>query len=671
MSIEGVRGGTASGRRRYAALLVAGVLLPLPVLTGCETSGSETRASAVPQDIAPAARTRVRDGGTVRWAIDSMPLTLNTFQADADTTGDRIAEAVLPALFTLDERGRPQRNEDYLDAADVIEREPRQVVRYTIDRAARWSDGRAVGVRDFIAQWKALSGKDRAYWTARNAGYDRIQKVEEGESPREVLVTFARPYTDWRSLFTPLYPRGVMGSPDAFNDGARTTLKATAGPYLLKKVHGSKGNQRKGTVTLERNPKWWGDRPKLDRLVFTVVPRARRAAALAAGRLDIAEIDAATAERISEAGGKPKDVQKITQAEKAHQAKRAEQTEKRSTAEPGKKAEKGRDTEREERREMGAPAASPLRGYTVRTSLEPAYTQLALNGASGPLADERVRRAVARTIDRQAIADAVLKPMALPAQPLGSHLMMAGQQGYEDNSAALGRQDAEAAQALLSSAGWRRSGGGLAGEKGSEKGEKGSEKGEKGIARGGSKASAADVRVLHKNGKPLTLRFVLPTGHGTEPIRMVGDRISRMLAKIGIRTRITTVADASYFKDHIASGDYDLALWSWPVSAYPATDARPIFAKPRPAPDGSLLVEQNYTRVGTDHIDQLFDQAVTELDAAASRALVRRADARIWAAAGSIPLYQRPQLVATKSNLANVGAFGFATPRYENIGFRR
>jgi peptide/nickel transport system substrate-binding protein len=316
---------------------------------------------------------------------------------------------------------------------------------------------------------------------------------------------------------------------------------------------------------------------------------------------------------------------------------------------------------------MGAPAASPLRGYTVRTSLEPAYTQLALNGASGPLADDRVRRAVARTIDRQAIADAVLKPMALPAQPLGSHLMTVGQQGYEDNSAALGRQDAEAAQALLSSAGWRRSGGGLAGEKGSEKGERG----ERGIGRGGNKASAADVRALHKDGKPLTLRFVLPTGHGTEPIRMVGDRISRMLAKIGIRTRITTVADDSYFKDHIASGDYDLALWSWPVSAYPATDARPIFAKPRPAPDGSLLVEQNYTRVGTDHIDQLFDQAVTELDAAASRALVRRADARIWAAAGSIPLYQRPQLVATKSNLANVGAFGFATPRYESIGFRR
>jgi peptide/nickel transport system substrate-binding protein len=144
-----------------------------------------------------------------------------------------------------------------------------------------------------------------------------------------------------------------------------------------------------------------------------------------------------------------------------------------------------------------------------------------------------------------------------------------------------------------------------------------------------------------------------------------------MLGRVGIGTEIVKVPDDSYFKDHIASGEYDLALYSWPGTAYPATDGRPIFAKPQPAADGSLLVEQNYTRVGTDHIDQLFDQAAAELDENAARDLVRQADARIWAAAGSIPLYQRPQLVAARPAVVNAGAFGFATPRYENIGFQR
>lgn len=163
---------------------------------------------------------------------------------------------------------------------------------------------------------------------------------------------------------------------------------------------------------------------------------------------------------------------------------------------------------------------------------------------------------------------------------------------------------------------------------------------------------------------------MLPSGPGSEQLRTVGEKIARMLDRVGIRTEITKVADADYFKDHIASGDYDLALYSWPATAYPATDGRPIYAKPVPASDGSLLVEQNYTRVGTDHINQLFDQAASELDEKAARDLLRQADARIWAAAGSIPLYQRPQLVAAKPAVANAGAFAFAAPRYEDIGFK-
>ena len=182
---------------------------------------------------------------------------------------------------------------------------------------------------------------------------------------------------------------------------------------------------------------------------------------------------------------------------------------------------------------------------------------------------------------------------------------------------------------------------------------------------------AAKAPVLKKNGKPLTLRFVLPDGAGSEQLRTVGERIARMLGRIGVQTAIQRVSDASYFQDHIASGDFDMALYSWPGTAYPATDARPIYAKPQPAADGSLTVEQNYTRVGTDHIDQLFDQAAAELDEGAARNLVAQADARIWAAAGSIPLYQRPELVATRKSLANVGAFGLAAPRFQDIGYTK
>ncbi|MFF0741379.1 ABC transporter family substrate-binding protein [Streptomyces sp. NPDC004111] len=768
-----------SPRARRGVALVATGVLALPVLTGCGGSEDEGAVGATPvaADLAVTDRERVADGGTLNWAVDSVPATFNAFQADADATTARVAGAVLPALFVTDEKGEPQRNPDFLEDAKVVEREPKQVVLYKINQQAVWSDGREIGAADFVAQWRALRGKDSAYWTARNAGYERIEKIEKGDNDLEVKVTYAKPYADWRSLFTPLYPKEVMGTPDAFNDGARTKLKSTAGPFRPVKV-----DREDGSVVLDRNPRWWGKPAKLDKLVLRAVPRDERAAALAAGKVDLAEVDSGAVERIARAakdsgkgplthgpGSTTTAAQAMRSWARAHGAVEDEEV---AEAELNSRA-KAREQVQKYASEQRA-----LRGFTVRRSLEPAYTQLALNGASGPLSDERVRRAVARALNRQELADAVLKPLGLPAAPLGSHLALAGQQGYADGSEVLGGQDAQAAQTLLAEAGWKpggadarkdgtsagsrsdaerkkreqarkkkeeseegasdegmyivgddkpgdgndakpldnshnafRTDGGthvlapavgprsvtLAhdglprmyreradGERDSADGKTEAQEKKKGgmagayaprgtaapAARAAARATGAS-RMVGKDGKPLTLRFVLPADPESAPLRTVGARISRMLEAIGVRTETTKVEDASYFKDHIASGDYDLALYSWPGTAYPATDGRPIFAKPEPAADGSLLVEQNYTRVGTDHIDQLFDQAAAELDDEAARELLRKADARIWAAAGSIPLYQRPELVAVKPTVVNAGAFGFTAPRYQDIGFKK
>ncbi|MEU6935345.1 MULTISPECIES: ABC transporter family substrate-binding protein [Streptomyces] len=802
MSHVGVPRGTVR-KRRSLALLTTGVLT-IPVLAGCSSGGEET-ARGVPQDIAPAARETVADGSTANWAVDALPATFNAFQADADSATTRITGALLPTLFPMDRTGQPKLNPDYLESAKVIEREPRQVVLYKLNQQAVWSDGREIGAPDFVAQWRALRGKDSAFWTARNSGYERIEKIERGADDLQVRVTFSKPYADWRSLFSPLYPKEITGSPDAFNDGARTALKTTAGPFVLKSM-----SKSEGTVTLARNPRWWGDKAKLDTLVFRAVAAKDRTQALSDGTVDIADIDAATADRITLArrdrgsNGQPLNHgpgSEITPAQALRSWAQAHGSDEDA-------AEIAQAAREKNRKAVVAYATEQkaLRDFAVRKSLEPAYTQLALNGESGPLADDRVRRAVARALDRQELAQTVLGPLGLPAKPLGSHLALAGQPGYKDGSGALGEQNTKEAQALLADAGWTRGGaaeppkdtkaGSEAEKKGgkddeaeaekktageaeedkdaksekTEKSEKSDKDGKKaeedstedsadsaaerkkadqdsedsaasrdeglyivgddnkpGAPAPATVGSASAVHVLApartaaaqgtvllrqagvlgedgavaatdkqpggaagayapvgtaapapaaakgqlgKDGKTLTLRFVLPSGPGSQSLRSVGDKIAAMLEKIGVGTEITKVPDESYFKDHIASGAYDLALYSWPATAYPATDGRPIYAKPEPATDGSLLVEQNYTRVGTDHIDQLFDKAAGELDEKAARELMKQADARIWAAAGSIPLFQRPQLVAVDKKLANVGAFGFAAPRYQDIGFK-
>ncbi|MET8284223.1 ABC transporter family substrate-binding protein [Streptomyces sp. NPDC048448] len=698
---------------RSVAFLTAGALA-VPVLTACSADDEEKASPVAAQDIAPAGRNQVTDGGTLRWAVDAVPATLNTFQADADATTSRVAGAVLPSLYRLDRDGRPQLNPDYLESAKVVDEEPKQVVLYKLNQQAVWSDGREIGADDFAAQWRALSGKDSAYWTARNAGYDRIEKIERGKNNLEVRVTFSRPYADWKSLFSPLYPKDVMGAAATFNDGARRKLKVTAGPFALQSV-----DSKTGEIHLTRNPRWWGRPAKLAEIALVAVPRDQRATALAANKIDMADVDPEEAGRITLAAG--------TRGSAPMQGPGTPG----STLDPAQAPHPSAAQYTTEQ--------NGLSGFVVRKSLEPAYTQLALNGSEGPLADERVRRAVARALDRDALAQAVLKPLGLPAVPVGSHLALAGQQAYADNSGALGGHDTKEAQALLLDAGWVPGGPVKEEKKDKEKGKAAGPEGKKaapgaepdsddgayivggddkpaGLDRAkadpageserqrtnhsdeqtatrfdGKRYAHPDTRqggapgayapkgtaapagvasgVLAKDGKPLTLRFVLPSGPGSESLSTVADHISRMLERIGIRTETTKVAGDSYFKDHIAAGQYDLALYSWPASAFPATDARPIFAKPVPAADGSLTVEQNYTRVGTDQVDQLFDQAIGTLDEDEERALVRKADARIWAAAGSIPLYQRPQLTAVRPNLANAGSFGFQTPLYEDMGF--
>ncbi|WP_243740804.1 ABC transporter family substrate-binding protein [Streptomyces sp. 8K308] len=641
-----------------AALAAAGALLAPLLLTGCGDDQDQAAALGA-QSVPSVGRAELEPGGTVRWAVDALPATLNTFQPDADRVTDQVAGAVLPMLFTIDATGRPQLNTDYLSSAEITEREPKQTVVYTLNPDATWSDGERIGVEDFVAQWQALRGEDEGFRPARNAGYDRVEDVRKGREPGQVEVVFAQPYADWRALFTPLYPRSLTTDAQRFNEDSRTELPVSGGPFTLAKV-----DEKAATITLERNEEWWGEPALLDSLELVAVERGDRRAALAAGDLDVAELVPADAEGMAPANGGP------------------------PAADDKPAADEG------------------LRGFAVHRAYDAAYTQLALNGVSGPLADERVRWAIARAVDRDQLAEDVHTPAGLPVKPLGSHLRMLGQDGYRDNSDALGASGAESAAELLDEAGWQRPEG-PAGEDGKpgaavaaplgagwpaaeqraallrqvagaqraegldEPADATEADAEAAAAEAEELAERAATPVRTRDGAELRLRFVLPDGPGAEQLRDVAGRIGGMLATVGIRVDYETVAADAFFVEHIQPGDFDLTLYSWPATAYPATDARPLFAKPRPAPGGELTVQQNYTRVGTDYIDQLLDQAAGELDEEEHEKLLNKADAHIWAAAGSIPLYQRPQLVAARTTLSGAGAYGLATPRYQDIGYRR
>ncbi|WP_431680253.1 ABC transporter family substrate-binding protein [Kitasatospora sp. KL5] len=559
-------------------------------LAGCTGGSSEGPSGS---DVTAADRARTRDGGTVRWAVDTVPATLNVYQPEATADSELIARALLPSLFRLDDRGRAAADPDYLAGADSTPagRTP-QTVTYRLNPAAVWSDGSPLSAADFTAQWKALSGADPAFRSDRPAGYDDIASVAQGNDPHEVKVVFKHPYADWRSLFSPLYPAARTATADAFNQPLDGGFRTSAGPFAL-----SAWDKDAGRAALTRNPRWWGDPAKAQEIDFLAVPAPDRLDTLAKGELDIAAVTASVDRAVpgGSTAAAPPDAAAMVEAS-AQALRRAE----------------------------------TLPGLTLHRAPAAAYTQLTLNAEKGPLTDPAVRQAVARAVDRQKTAAAALGPLGLGTVPLGNHLLVAGQDGYRDNSGALG---SAAAGALLDKAGWTSSDG-----------------------------------TRSKDGKKLALTLLVPDGSTTA--RRTADALFADLAAAGIALTVKAAAPDTFVADHLDKGDFELALFSWPASAFPS-DARPLYAKPQPGPDGVPVVGRNYARAGTAEIDGLLDRADAELDPAARQRLLQQADARLWQLADVVPLYRRPDLVAVRNGVAAAGAYGFTTPRYQDVGFRQ
>jgi peptide/nickel transport system substrate-binding protein len=273
--------------------------------------------------------------------------------------------------------------------------------------------------------------------------------------------------------------------------------------------------------------------------------------------------------------------------------------------------------------------AQHVRGAVVRRAGGPDWRHFTFNAAGPVLSDVRVRRAVMLGIDRRAIARSDLAGLGVPVQTLGNHFYVNTQAGYQDNSGTLGTYDPARARRLLDEAGWKPHG-----------------------------------KYRAKAGHTLSLRFVVPSG---VPIsKREGELTRALLERIGVRVDIQVVPADDAFGRYVTPGNFDIVPFSWLGTAFPVSPMRAVFARPHGG-----RVRQNYSRTGTAAIDTAMDRAIAEVDPAKIHVLVNRTDRLIWRQASVLPLYQRPQLVAVRADLANLGACGFFEPAYQDIGFTR
>jgi peptide/nickel transport system substrate-binding protein len=385
--------------RRGAALLA--LLMVALVATGCggssDNGGGASAASLKALDINAHPRDQIKDGGTIRWAIDQLSTQWNYNQVNGpESSTFDVITGMLPGAFIADEKGDVFPDPNYVASAKITATKPHQVVTYELNPKGRWSDGKPITWLDFQAQWKALHSASGPYQIASSTGYERITTVKQGKNPYEVLVTYGRPFGEWQSLFAPLYPAATNNDPKSFDKSYFNKIPVTAGPFKMGKI-----DQTAKTVTIVRDPKWWGPPAKLDKIVFRALEIDAGINAFANGEVDFVRV-----------GGDPSAVKRL----------------------------------------------SGVKGGKVNEAAGPDFRHFTINGTGPLLSDINVRRAVAMAIDRSAITRADLTGLHWPVRTMDNHFLVNTQIGYEANAGTVGKFDAAAARKLLDDAGWKLSG---------------------------------------------------------------------------------------------------------------------------------------------------------------------------------------------------------------------
>jgi peptide/nickel transport system substrate-binding protein len=353
----------------------------------------------------------------------------------------------------------------------------------------------------------------------------------------------------------------MTATPEAFNKGMLNGPGPSAGPFIISTV--DRTGQR---ITLTRNPKWWGTPTLLDSVTYLVLDDAARIPALQNNTIDATGLGT---------------LDELTIA--------------RST-----------------------------KGVSIRRAPATSWYHFTFNGAPGSiLADKALRLAIGKAIDRQTIANVTQRGLADNPVPLNNHVYVAGQEGYQDNSAIVAF-DPEKAKQELDGLGWKLNG-----------------------------------QFREKDGKQLVIRDVLYDSLST---RQFGQIAQNNLAQVGVKLDLDTKGGAGFFSNYINVGDFDIAQFSWVADAFPLSGLPQIYAS-----DG----ESNFGKIGSPEIDAKIEQTLQELDPAKARELANEVDKLLWAEGFSLPLTQSPGNVAVRSTLANFGAFGLADADYSKIGFMK
>ncbi|MFZ8892754.1 MAG: ABC transporter family substrate-binding protein [Ilumatobacteraceae bacterium] len=377
--------------KRVLALAIAGaVVAPYGMTTQAGATKAKDGGSRQINEVPVA---KLKQGGTFRFVqVDICP-NFNTSAIEGNLLNcSQVMNTMLPSYIYFDKNAVLQIDKNYALDIKASRVNGKQTVTYTLNPKAKWSNGKTIGLADFVGMWNAQKKAGQGFNITSSAGYEKIESVKKGKTANEIVVTFSETYPDWQPLFSALKPASLTASPDAFNTSWKAAPLVTAGPFKFKAL-----DKVTRTITVERDPKWWGDKPVLDSIIFKALPQAAQIDALLNGEIDYMDVGNDT-----------------------NALKRARENSK----------------------------------ISVRVAKAPTHEHFTFGPVTEATKEVAVRQAIMLSIDRQQIATAIQGIVDPKVKPNNNHVFLDGTACNQDNTGTLGKRNLTAANKLLDDAGW-------------------------------------------------------------------------------------------------------------------------------------------------------------------------------------------------------------------------
>ena len=393
-------------KRSSVMSVVAVVAATSLMLSGCTSNkknvdyGPAATVEIKPNgDYNPLERDQIKDGGELTLPILEVPEQSNSLHGNAIVDGTTLWRWYNPQMTLADGDGTWHPNPAYLTNVKDEEVDGKTVVTYDINPDAVFNDDTPIDWRVFETMWKFSNAENPDVVANSTDGYDQIESVTAGESDKQAVVTYKQAYPWWQALFDRVLHPSVVDA-QTFNEGYLKNPHPEwgSGPYKVDKF-----DYNSGTVTFVPNEKWWGEKPKLDKVTYRQMESQATINAYQAGEVDAVEL-----------------------TNKDHLA-----------------------------------VAKTVKDTTLRGTLRPSNSLVTLNAKTPTLEDVKVREAVFTGLNRETLAQVRFNGMDYKEDLPGSFALFQNQKGYQDNFGGLVTYDQDKAKQLLDEAGWAESGDGI------------------------------------------------------------------------------------------------------------------------------------------------------------------------------------------------------------------